>query len=302
MRTRTLTLALVTLMSGSAIAHAASRRAKPPADLSAVHKPPAAGACGYVQPGVKVCSTLPDGQGAFDVFSFMPAVLYVRTEEPIVRFVPPDPRYFQSDQRENTVVIIPTKDHLPERTPAILSTRSLTITLNVRRGSPKSADTQLTILDPSRSRRSADVALAVSESEQRLEPRITDRVRSVDLVGLADSGADVRAARGKTIARNAALIVLRAKDVVRIGSRRFLLFSVQNRSGDPFQLSAVQLWNGDAQVTGSWRASKDMVASSEEVGAALELPASLPRVAKLRLRVEEADPKRSIELSGVEIR
>ena len=129
-------------------------------------------ACGYVQPGVKVCSTLPDGQGAFDVYSFMPAVLYVRTEEPIVRFVPPDPRYFQSDQRENTVVIIPTKDHLPERTPAILSTKSLTITLNVRRGSPRTADTQLTILDPSRSRRSADVALAISESEQQLEPAL----------------------------------------------------------------------------------------------------------------------------------
>jgi hypothetical protein len=299
---RTLTLALVTIMAAPAVGNAASRRAKPSSDLSAVHKPPAAGTCGYVQPGVKLCSTLPDGQGAFDVFSFMPAVLYVRTEEPIVRFVPPDPRYFQSDQRENTVVIIPTKDHLPERTPAILSTRSLTITLNVLRGSPRSADTQLTILDPSRSRRSADVALAVSESEQKLEPRIRERIRAVDLVGLAEGGAEIRAARGRTIARNAALVVLRAKDVVRIGTRRFLLFSVQNRSGEPFQLAAVQLWNGDGKVDGSWRATKDTVASAEEVGAALELPASLPRVAKLRLRVEETDPKRGIELNGIEIR
>jgi hypothetical protein len=299
---RTFTLALIAIMAASAIGHAGSRRAKAAADLSAVHKPPAAGACGYVQPGVKVCSTLPDGQGAFDVFSFTPAVLYVRTEEPIVRFVPPDPRYFQSDQRENTVVIIPTKDHLPERTPAILSTRSLTITLNVRRGSPRSADTQLTILDPSRSRRSADVALAVSESEQKLEPRIRERIRAAELAGLAEGGAEIRAARGKTIARNGALIVLRAKDVVRIGARRFLLFTIQNRSGDPFQLSAVQLWNGDAQVAGSWRAAKDTVPSAEEVGAAVELPESLPRVAKLRLRVDEADPKRGIELSGVEIR
>src|SRR5438046_911361 len=82
--------------------------------------------------------------GAFDVYPFMPAVLYVRTEDPIVRFVQPDPRYFQADQRENTVVIIPTQERLPERTPAIISTKSLTITLNVRRGSRQNADTQLT--------------------------------------------------------------------------------------------------------------------------------------------------------------
>lgn len=300
---RTLTLALISIMALPHAAFAASRRGKqPPEDLSSVHKPPAAGACGYVQPGVKVCSTLPDGQGAFDVFSFMPAVLYVRTEEPIVRFVPPDPRYFQSDQRENTVVIIPIKDHLPERTPAILSTRSLTITLNVRRGSPRSADTQLTILDPSRSRRGADVALAVSESEQKLGPRIIDRLRVTDLTALAERGAEIRAARGKTIARNAELIVLRAKDVVRLGNRRFLLCSVQNRSSETFAVTAIHLWHGDQPLSAPWQASKTTIASAEEVGAAIELPPTLPRVAKLRLRVDEADPKRSIELPSVEIR
>ena len=284
-----------------ASSQAASKPTKPAAGLSA-RKPPPAGACSYVQPGVKVCSTLPDGQGAFDVFSFMPAVLYVRTEEPIVRFVPPDPRYFQSDQRENTVVIIPIKDRIPERTPAIISTKSLTITLNVRRGSPKSADTQLTILDANRSRRSADVALAVSESEQQLEPRIVDRNRSADLMALADTGAEIRAARGKIISRNAELIILRAKDVVRLGTRRFLLFSIQNRSADPFLLSAVRLWVGDKAIFSPWKSAKTTVPVAEEVGAAVELPGTLPKVAKLRLRVEEADPKRGIELAGVEIR
>jgi hypothetical protein len=300
---RSISLSIALLSFFSTAAHANPHRDKAPADdLSAVHKPPAAGACGYVQPGVKVCSTLPDGQGAFDVYSFMPAVLYVRTEEPIVRFVPPDPRYFQSDQRENTVVIIPTKDRLPERTPAILSTKSLTITLNVRRGSPKTADTQLTILDPSRSRRSADVALAISESEQQLEPRIVSRIRSADLAGLAETGAEIHAARGKTIYRNAELIVLRAKDVVRLGGRRFLLFSVQNQSADPFLVSGVRLWLGDAVLPATWKTAKSTAAVAEEVGGVLELPTSLPRVAKLRLRIEEADPKRGVELTGIEIR
>jgi hypothetical protein len=300
---RTLSLVLITIIAWTSTGHGASRRSKQPTeDLSSVHKPPAAGSCGYVQPGVKVCSTLPDGQGAFDVFSFMPAVLYVRTEEPIVRFVPPDPRYFQSDQRENTVVIIPTKDHLPERTPAILSTRSLTITLNVRRGSPRSADTQLTILDPSRSRRGADVALAVSESEQKLGPRIIDRLRVADLASLAERGAEIRAAHGKTIARNAELIVLRARDVVRLGNRRFLLCSVQNRSAEAFSVTAIHVWQGDQALPAPWQASKTTIGTAEEVGAAIELPPTLARVAKLRVRVDEADPKRSIELPSVEIR
>jgi hypothetical protein len=256
----------------------------------------------YLQPGVKVCTALSDGQGSFDVLAYVPSVLYVRTEDPIVRFVPPDPRYFQADQRENTVVILPTKERIPARTPAILSTRSLTVTLNLRRGSPVGADTQVTIVDPNRARRSAEVAHAVGEAERALEPRVVERFRASELLELANAGAEVHPARGRTIDRNAELIVLRAKEVVRVGNRRFLLFSVQNRSGDPFVVTGLRLSAGERGVTAPWQLAKTTVPSGEEVGGAVELPSSLPRVARVKVRVDEADGKRGVELSGVEIR
>src|SRR4051794_17268106 len=88
--------------------------------------PPAPGACAYSQPGVKRCAALLDGQGAFDVFTAPPAFLYVRTEEPIVNVIPPDPHFFQTDRRDNTVVIVPIRDKLPALTPAVITTQSLT--------------------------------------------------------------------------------------------------------------------------------------------------------------------------------
>ena len=51
-----------------------------------------------------------------------------RRNTAVRRPVPPDPRYFQADHRDNTLVIIPTKERLPERTPAVLSTKTLTVT------------------------------------------------------------------------------------------------------------------------------------------------------------------------------
>src|SRR5579871_6489413 len=96
-------LGLGALTAGAARARATTDRHE---SLLSSDQAPAPGTCAYLQPGVKVCSALADGQGAFDVYTSLPAVLYVRTEDPIVRFVPPDPRYFQADLRENTVVLL----------------------------------------------------------------------------------------------------------------------------------------------------------------------------------------------------
>ena len=276
----------------------AMKAARASEGASAPNTQPRPGSCLYVQPGVKVCSALADGQGAFDVYTFMPAVLYVRTEEPIVRFVQPDPRYFQADQRENTVVIIPTRVELPERTPAIISTKSLTITLNVRRGTSRSVDTQLTLLDPLRDRRQADRDRALREAE----PQIAERVRSSELSAIVDGGAEIHPIRGRTIDRNAELIVLRAKEVVHLGTIRFLVFTLENRSADAFQVKAVRLLVGDRESPAPWKMSRSVLSPADEARGALEISASVPRVAKLKLRVEELDARRTVELAGMEIR
>lgn len=259
--------------------------------------PPEPGACTYSQPGVKVCSALFDGQGAFDVLTFTPAFLYVRTEEPIVNVIPPDPHFFQTDRRENTVVIVPTRDKLPERTPAVITTKSLVITLNVRPGSREKVDTQLTVLDPMRNRRNAQVAEAVAA----LEPKLLEKKHAAELEDLARAGAELKPVRGETVGRNAELIVLRAIDVLRAGSHRFLFFSLQNRSADPFQLRAVRVGTGPRDAQATWRIAAPIVAPGEESRGVVELSAAVGRGAHLKLSIEEVDPRRNVELPELEI-
>ena len=261
------------------------------------HQPPDPGECVYSQPGVKLCTALLDGQGAFDVFTSTPAFLYVRTEEPVVNVIPPDPHYFQTDRRENTVVIVPTRDKLPERTPAVITTKSLTITLNVRPGSHEGADTQLTVLDPMRNRRNAQLAEAVAA----LEPKLVEKIHAETVDELARGGAELRSVRGKTIGRNAELIVLRATQVLTAGAHRYLFFSLQNRSADPFQVKAVHLTTGSRGDHSLWRMTPDPVAPGSEARGVVELPSTVSRGARLELRVEEIDARRSVELPKLEM-
>ena len=257
---------------------------------------PEPGACTYVQPGVKTCSALPDGQGAFDVFTFTPAFLYVRTEDPIVNVVPPDPQFFQTDRRDNTVVIVPTRTHLPGRTTAVISTKNLTFTLNVRPGSRDRADTQLMVLDPERNHRQAERA----ELSAELEPRLVEKLHSAELEDLAREGAELRAMRGKTVARNAELIVLRAEDVLRVGAHRYLFFSIQNRSAEPFQPRSARLWLGPREEHPAVRFARPSVGPAAELRGVLELPPSATRGVPLKLRVDDIDPRRSVELPRLE--
>jgi hypothetical protein len=263
---------------------------------------PPAGVCSYVQPGVKVCSALTDGHGAFDVVTAVPAALFVRTDDPIVNFVPPDPHYFQADKRETSVVIAPVNDRLPETTPTIITTKTLTITLRIHPGSARDADTQVTVRDPLRKQRNAELAAAVTEAETRTAERVAGELRGSELEAIARVGLAIVRPHGHTIARNAALAVVEARQIIRLGDRQLLVFVVENRASDAFRIAGVRLWLNDRPVPSpSCRFDRATVEPAQETRAVVELPAAF-RAGKLHLAVDEVDRRRTVELDGVELR
>jgi hypothetical protein len=290
------------LLSAPAIGFAQTAHAKTVAS-SPAQEFPTPGSCNYLQLGVKVCSALSDGHGSFDVSTAVPAAIYVRTEDPISHFVPPDPHYFQSQKvPPNAVIIAPIQDHLPEVTPAIITTKTLTITLKIHHGSQRQADTQLSIHDPLRGQRTVAIEEAVAEAEKRVEARLTTQLHDALLEDLARDGAESRKPKGQTIGRNNALIVLEATQLLRLGPRRLLFFLIENRSGEPFQVKALHLLIAEREIPApSWKIARPTIQPAEQVRGVVELPLET-RPEPFRLRVEETDSQRTVELSGIQVR
>lgn len=276
-----------------------ARAATPPTGDPA---PPPAGGCSYVQPGVKVCSALADGHGAFDVVTAVPAALFVRTDDPIVNFIPPDPHYFQADKRDTSVVIAPVSDRLPETTPTIITTKTLTITLRIHPGSSRDADTQISIRDPLRKQRNAELADAVAVAEQQTAERVDGELRGAELEAIARLGVALGRPHGRTIARNAAFAVLEARQVIRLGERQLLVVIVENRAGDAFRVGGLRLWVNDRAVASPlYKFDRTVVEPAHEARAVVELPGAF-RAGKVHVAVDEIDRRRTVELDGVEVR
>src|SRR5262249_19220882 len=122
---------------------------------------------------------------------------------------------------------------------------------NLRPGSPEKADTQVTIRDPNRAEHESEIKRAVAEAEKRLEPKAQERVEAILLGELAQGGPEGKRPRGTAHARNAhpdGLVVVHVKDVVRVGYRRFLVFSVQNTGSENFDVRGVRLYSDGREV------------------------------------------------------
>jgi hypothetical protein len=262
---------------------------------------PAPGTCSAPQPGLKTCSALPNGEGAFEVFTKPPAALFLRFPEPITRLVPPPDAYFLPQFRpgDQIAALVPQTDHLPAKSTVLVTTQSLSITITLRPATKQQViDTQIAVVDPQHDQRTAQLRRAMTEAEKTLRGKVTVDLRDAEFDDIAHAGADLRDPREHTIARNGELIVLEANRVLRIGSRNLLLFTVRNRSGEDFHAKAVHLWVGDRDLQPPWKLARTKLAPAQDARGVLELPADLHGLV-LRLRVDEDDPKRSVELAGV---
>lgn len=275
---------------------------------------PEPGQCVTLQPGVKSCATL-EGTGNFEVKTYPPAIVSVQFEDPIEVWTPPPERIFQGVRSGNTVTISPLTEKLPARTVVIITTRRVKVTLNLVPGSLKDADTQIAVKDPLRNSRDAALEREVAakmapllkdleEKTRNLEQHAEERASEMVLDDLAKGGVALSGPLGKP-ARNAELIVIRAKHLLRVGERRYLLFSVENLSGHDYEVRAVRVWvaqgGPEKEVPVAWKFGAKTVAPAAEVLGSIAVP-PMRGSARLRLQVVEADPARNVDLPAVEVR
>lgn len=284
---------------------------------------PAPGTCSHIQPGVKVCSTI-QGQGSFDVLTYPPATVFVMFEDAIDpgSTVLPDKTYFKAQVAPGDATIItikPKTTSLPSRTPMTVKTvTGTTVTLNLRPGNLQSVDTQVTIKDPDREVRAEDFERRCAEQfvdrekillerERKIEERARRRSDEQILEALAQGDTEVF--QPKATARNDQLIVLRAEKVLRVGARRYLILTVENLDEADFRIAAVKAWikDGDVErpVKAIARYEADVVESNRKRRIGVLLPLGKTKLTdktRLRVRIEETDTSRSVELGGIRVR
>ncbi len=275
---------------------------------------PTDSACSYAQPSVKICSTK-DGKGAFEAFTTPPAVVYIVLDEPITHVIQPPSKYFKTASKDNSVTIAPLQKDFPDRTPVVITAGPLTVTVVLRQGTAEKSDVQLIIKDPDRGSRDVEIdrrvdekigprEKALDEREKALEKRAEARANEILLEDLAHGGIDVRSPAETDIARNAAAIIIHGHYVVRIGGKRFLVLSVENRGPEDFQVRSVRVWMNERELKGDWKFDKTTIAPGQDVRGAVLLPLSGAHSSKARFRVvvEEADKDRNVELGDIEVR
>lgn len=265
---------------------------------------PAPGKCSYIQPQVKQCTvSLTGGVGSFDVTMTPPAALVLTFEEPITGMQPPPSSSYKAVFSGSTATIVPLRrDPIPGAT-VHFDTANVHVTLNLRLGA--NPDTQLLVMDPKKVVRDAEVERRVKEAMEGLEERANERADQILLEEIASAGVEVVDTDVEPARHNQ--VVLRAKRVVRVGNRRVVVFSVDNRSGDDLEVKSVKLWYGsdgkDRQLPESSVQLGKVIHVSEEVVGAVSVPIkTAPTGDRLRLRVEMADPERSVDLHGIRLR
>ncbi len=257
--------------------------------------------CRPLQPQVLACTVSPvGGVGTFDVHVRAPAGLVISFNEPLVGMQPPPSSSFRASFQGTTATVIPIRrDPVPGAT-VHFDTEHVHVTLNLRAGAV--ADTQILIVDPRKAGRDEEVERRVKEATEGLEERATEEAEEGLFSDIAEHGAEV-VELDATPARHDQ-VVLRARKVVRIGTRRVLIVGIDNRSGDDLEVTKVRVWlaSGGAErelARTRYHVSEKSIGSNREVVAAIGLPEGLGRGERLRVRVEFTDSERDVELSGV---
>lgn len=317
-----LLIAVLLLVPGPVLARAKRRTAPqataplPTQTPGPANDDPPPGECAEIQDGLKVCATI-DGRGSFDVVTIPPALVLVSFEDEVTWVNPPPTQYFRADIRNNTVTIEPRQSSFPDPTPVVITAGDTVVTLKLHpaAGAGK-VDTQVIVKDPGRRMRDSEIDRRVAEKlapmreqlaerERHLEMKAKERAEGILLEELAQSGVDARDAGGQGAARSDAFVVLRVRARVRVGERRYLLVSLENRSNRPFDLRRARLWISEGGAEHETVAVSKFVSATigpaEESRGAIFVP--IPRKwsprTRVRIRLEDADPRRSVELGDI---
>jgi hypothetical protein len=278
--------------------------AKPPTPPAVPPQAPEPGKCVYIQPQVKQCAvSTVGGVGTFDIVIAPPAALVINFEEAITGMQPPPTSSYKAIFSGSTATVVPIRRDPIAGATIHFDTATVHVTLNLKLG--PTPDTQLLIVDPRKAARDEEVERRVKEALLTLEERANERAERILLEEIAGGGAEVVDPEVSPTRQNQ--VVLRAKKLVRVGSRRVLVFSVDNRSGDDLEVKAIRLWAGTAGKDRelprpAYQIAGTVHVNDELVGAVVIPLKTVAASERLRLRVELSDPQRNVELGGIGLR
>ncbi len=265
-----------------------------PAQAAAAPAP----ACTVLQPQVKQCSVSAiGGVGTFDVVVAPPAGLVVAFDDAVVGMEPPPASSYRASFSGTTATVAPIRRDPIAGATVHFDTATVHVTLNLKLG-PK-ADTQVLIVDPRKGARDEEVERRVKAATEGLEDRASARADEMLVSDLA-SGIDVADTDVSPSRHNQ--VVLRTRKLVRLGERRVLLFSVENRGGDQLTVKAVRLWLAGRELPRpGFSVSATTIPVNQEVPAAVVVPKGVAGDV-VRLRVEFTDADRTVEIDGIKLR
>jgi len=307
------TAVLVLALSLSPSVTWAQKAKKSPApdgtDTVAVLEP---GKCLYQQPTLKQCATS-HGRGVFEVQTNVTGATYIEFPDGVKQVTKPAADLYSVQFiAGERAVYVKAKPGAPDNVPVVVVTESLTVTLTLRNPTTKGGDSQVEIKDPDAADRLQDREAtlaererAIAEHEAKLEARAAARADTQLLEDVAATGVAL-GSPGTKPERNDKGVILRAKQVARIGGRRYLIFTVQNRGGDELDVQDIRLYlqegTAETPLKAAWRLEKrSIVAGDQEVQGVVSVPLKRGPTAKTRLhlRLEAADPAQAIDLKGI---
>jgi hypothetical protein len=278
---------------------------------------PTVGECVYQGPGLKKCA-LRDRKGVFEAKTTLGSTITVALPEAVDTVTQPNSKVWAigwSKEPPSPVVSIrlKTKD-LPDRTPIVVRTQTYSLTIVVRSSSLAEVDTQIEVVDIERGGRDAEIERRVAEQraadeaglkekQAQIEQKAVARADALLLEDMARSDVEVRET-GIKPTRNDAGTVLRTPRVVRVGQRRFLVFFVENRGEGPLKVVDVRVWlqleGAETPVKATWKMATPDLDVADNVRGVIAIPLKVPsKGAKLKVRVETEDGKRSVERDGI---
>jgi hypothetical protein len=276
-----------------------------PARALAAPTADASPACSYIEPQVKQCAVAATGGvGTFDVTVAPPASLVVAFDEAVIGMLPPPTTSYRTSFSGTTATVVPIRRDPIRGATVHIDTATVHVALNLRLGPV--ADTQLVIVDPRKGRREEEVERRVREGLASLDERASQRADELMVSELATDGLAITDADAAPARHNQ--VVLRAKELVRLGCRRVLVLAIENRSADPLSLKRIRVW---AERAGTERELPNPIFSlragpslpvNQEAAAAVSLAKACAAGDRLRVRVEFTDPERTVELADIRVR
>ena len=274
---------------------------------------PAATHCTYTGATSKQC--LVKGYTAeFSVKLSASNAAIVRIDEKIRMVTPPDERFVAYERQGQYIAYSLTSPRLPRAVTSIIQTETITITIRFV-SVPKNGDSQVHIVRADREQESAYIRKKVAEKVApyrekyerlygELDRKAAKLAQTYVLEQIHELGVKKRTP--SVVPVRSDFIVLRAVTQIHVGRHVYLVVNVQNRSRPTLVLGSFRAWVHDngrkrrVAVNHRCHATRLRARATTLCTLGLELPKGA--AGTLRLRLTDKRGKRSVTLSGWEMR